>query len=855
MTTPVIQPSFASGELSPSLFARVDLAKFHIGAAKLRNFFVDYRGGVSNRPGTVYVGRCKYSNRITRLIPFQFNQIQTYALEFGDFYMRVIMDGGYVLESTKAITGITQANPAVVTSAGHGYSNGDWVYITAVTGMTQVNDKVYQIAGVTANTFQLQTLSGVNVNSSAYTAYSAGGTVARVFTLTTPYSQYNLDILKFTQSNDVMTLVHPDFAPRDLTRTGHASWTLTTITFASTQAAPTGLAVASSDIVPNTTEYSYKVTAVSAAGEESLPTAAVSVGADSFNLVTMYNTISWLAASGAVYYNVYRAPWVATTSVPSGAIYGFIGSTAGLSLKDNNITADYSITPPANTDPFAGSNYPSTVCYFQQRKWFAGSTANPQTMWATQTALFKNMDASVPIRATDAIVATLVAQQVNNIVSMIPMPGGLIVLTGAGAWQVSGDGNGSPITPVDFTAQAQAYNGASDVPPIITNFDILYVQAKGSIVRDLSYNFYMNIYTGTDMTVLSNHLFLGHEIVDWAFAEEPHKLLWAVRDDGILLCLTFLKEQDVYAWSHCDTFGLYKSVCTISEGNEDAVYFVVKRYINGEWVQMVERLQSRDLSDGVESAWFVDCGLQYPLTYPAAQLTPSDITGTVIFTADTAIFSSGNVGDVIRVGGGIATVTAYTDTTHVTGTFSQDMTNYIEDANGTTRPIPAESGEWSMTTPVTTVTGLDHLEGMTVAIFGDGNVFPSKVVTNGAVTLNHASSNIVVGLPYKAQFQSLYLDVGEPTVQSKRKRIVALTARVQDSRGLWMGPDFDSLVPHKDRSSEPLGEPIQLFTGDQRMIIAPTYNQYGQVCIELRDPLPATILGIIPEVVIGDVTR
>src|SRR5205085_7610965 len=115
----------------------------------------------------------------------------------------------------------------------------------------------------------------------------------------------------------------------------------------------------------------------------------------------------------------------------------------------------------------------------------------------------------------DALSGSLVSFQVNAIKSMVPMPGGLVLLTAKGAWQLTaGSGANATIavTPINATAVPQAYNGASDVFPIIINYDVLYVQAKGSIVRDLSYNLYAQIYTGSDISVLSNHLFFGHQI-------------------------------------------------------------------------------------------------------------------------------------------------------------------------------------------------------------------------------------------------------------------------------------------------------------------------------------------------------
>ncbi len=100
--------------------------------------------------------------------------------------------------------------------------------------------------------------------------------------------------------------------------------------------------------------------------------------------------------------------------------------------------------------------------------------------------------------------------------------------------------------------------------------------------------------------------------------------------------------------------------------------------------------------------------------------------------------------------------------------------------------------------------------------------------------------------------QSLYLDVGEPTIQGKRKNISAMTVRVVDTRGLKMGQTFDDLTEYKDRNLNTIGLPIPLFTGDDRMIIGGGWNEQGQVCIQQDDPLPATILGIIPEIQVGD---
>ena len=248
----------------------------------------------------------------------------------------------------------------------------------------------------------------------------------------------------------------------------------------------------------------------------------------------------------------------------------------------------------------------------------------------------------------------------------------------------------------------------------------------------------------------------------------------------------------------------------------------------------------------------MDCGLANELTYPAATLTAGAVTGTgVTFTASAAIFSAGDVGKILRVGGGIAEITGFNTTTQLIGDFVQDITEIIPNSDDV--PLVAASGDWSLTAEFTSFTGLQHLTGQTVQMLGDGNVFPAQeVAADGSVTFSQPVSKAIVGLGFQAQMQTLYLDTGEPTIQGRRKKISALTTRVHQTRGLKMGSDFDHLTEYKMRTTQLMGQPIALETGDQRIIMNPSWNIYGQICIQQDYPLPATILGVIPEVTVGD---
>ena len=338
---------------------------------------------------------------------------------------------------------------------------------------------------------------------------------------------------------------------------------------------------------------------------------------------------------------------------------GMMSFTAGAATFQ--VSQAQNVTSTAMT---GGVAYPSACCYFQQRAVFGGPNSNPQGIVFSRSGNYANFNASQPIRDDDAISLTIASSQVNSVRHLVAV-NDLIVFTNSSAWKLSGQSNsGDVITPSNVVCVPQAYNGCSNVPPIVVSPNILYVQEKGNTVRDLSYNIYANLYSGTDISILSSHLFFGYSIVDWCFAREPWKIVWATRNDGTMLGLTYSKDQDVYAWHHHDTApcvdgsgnsypSTFESVCSISEGQEDVVYCIVRRFLNGAWTRTVERMQSRILGAGdsdITAAWFVDCGLQYSGP-PATTVTGlTHLVGqTVSILADGAVKSQ----QVVPISGAI----------------------------------------------------------------------------------------------------------------------------------------------------------------------------------------------------------
>jgi len=218
----VAQQNFSGGELSQSLAGRFDLGVYYNGASWLQNFIATVQGMARFRSGTKFVWNTR-DNAEAFLVPFEYNTEQAYILEFTNLRMRIIKDGGLVTEAGVAITAITNAMPAVVTAVAHGYSNGDRVIISGVTGMLEANNREYIVANVTTDTFELQ-----GINSTGWGVYLAGGTTARIVEVVTPYTTADLLKIDYAQTNDTMYIAHPGYAPQKLTRTSHTAWTLGT---------------------------------------------------------------------------------------------------------------------------------------------------------------------------------------------------------------------------------------------------------------------------------------------------------------------------------------------------------------------------------------------------------------------------------------------------------------------------------------------------------------------------------------------------------------------------------------------------------------------------------------------------
>lgn len=873
--------TFAAGEIAPALYGRTDLTKFHQSAALIRNMFVDYKGGVSSRPGTQFIGN-PGSPGFCRLIPFQFSTSinQSYILVFSEGFIRFIRNTGAPYYPNGADSGfiLSGGSPYVIPTPylASELRALDYLQITDRVVLTHRNHPP----------MRLSRLADTN------------------WTLT--------PILTGQSPLPAPEIVNISISP---------------------------LPANSTD--PQKTRYIYGVTAVDVDGNESSNIPTISSNPPGIDIGATQGTVTvfWNQVAGAQFYKVYKGiPCSGDVYPDRTSQLGFVGFSYGTIFTDGNIVPDFTLTPPLFNDPFAGgqvigfsitsssSNWPvggttvtisgdgsgaaafpvldnniaggvgaikglyifqrgsgyttatitalgggsSFVCtlslspmtginpavvsLIDQRLVYASTTNKPLTLFGSRPNAFNDFRVTNPVVDSDSFEFTIASRQANSITWLEPMPGGLVIGTDARILQLTG-GSSSPNNPAAITPTAavivpQSSYGGRMIDPIVIDYDILYVQSEDSIIRALSYSFYVNIYTGTDITAFSSHLFSANSIVNWAYQDSPHKVIWTLLDGGTLLSLTFFKAQEIVAWARHDTNGFVEDLCVVREGNVNAIYLSVVR--NGQ--RCIERLCERYFY-AIDDAWCLDAALSTVANYPTQAITldgtgPGIVHGAVA----TPLFTGADFGKTFRFGSAKGVVQSVDSPIQITISF------FGEPYTPTITSIPG--GFWRLDSNVSTVSGLGHIEGQSVMALVDGVPQGPFTVSSGSITLTTPGSSVVVGLPYVAQLQTNYLDVGgEQTIQGRRKKLAAVTLRVKDSARVRYGTQFDRLQEFVQGASST--DPVEywpfiippavgLSFGDIRQVIDPIFNRTGSVCIQQDQPLPLTVLAAIPEIVPGD---
>lgn len=859
----IIERSLAGGEISPSLQARTDTTKYSTGLRTCRNTVVRKGGGTQNRAGTELIDDLP---GLSRLVNFG----DTYLLAFYTNGICVYQNGARVTKNF-FVDGITTASPCVVTydDLGVNPTEGARITMDGISGAmgNHLNDVAFTVYNLdtVAKTFQLKYVfgsPGTVVNSSAFGTYVSGGTIRQRFTITTTFGADFILTFKYAESQGVMTLTHPSYAVYELTSASSTSWTLDSQ--AGTDWGPrAGVpATVSASGGGGVGQQNYLVSAI-VNGEEGFARRGFGPNITGGN----NSDVAFSAVTGASTYFIYKA-------ITNGEVYGYIGTTTGSPFRDAGLSPNFSIPGRGNVtvvdprDPSANSNYPSCVGHYQQRRWFGGSTDNPQTARGSHIGFPKNFEITFPTQDDDAISFTVSSQKPQLIRHFLGL-GKLLLFASNGLWSVDGDSSGA-ILPTAINLKQHGYAGcASNPSPLVAQSTALFVHARASSIFDIAFDFQVDGYRGNDLTVFARHLFDGNTIYDWAFQELPESIIW-VRSKQGLLGLTYLREHQIFAWHRHDTltgtnpyvndgvssFGGYAGIVTMPESDIDATYIAV--YRGGSW--LLERMHTRYVSDIVDAV-FMDSSLTYDgRNEGATTMTMSGGTTwaydeLLTLTASASYFASTDIGNAVHITGADGsvirfTINGYTSATVVTGHAHMTVPAGMRSVAFT---------DWARA--VDEVTGLWHLEGQDVSVFADGYVVASPfnesyetiTVASGAITLPRPYAVIHVGLPYISDLETLDIDTDQgESLADKKKMVGKVTLYVEDSRGIWVGgalPDdstpLEGLTELKIRNDESYDDPVALTTGTVDVLIRPEWNSSGRIGIRQVDPVPLSVLAIV----------
>jgi len=633
------------------------------------------------------------------------------------------------------------------------------------------------------------------------------------FEISTPYLTAELFDIKFAQSADVMYITHPSHETKKLSRTGHTSWTLTTVDFTNGPYLDTNT---------STTTITASAQTVGT-GRTFTASASTFVSSDVDRLIR------------------FRDGHAKVTGFTSATVV-----TVQILVDTGSATAstDWSLGAFSDT-----TGYPSSVTFFEQRLVFAGTLNNPQTIYFSKSGDYENMDANIggTVADDDAIVYTIASNQVNAIRFLSPTRT-LIIGTAGGEFAVYGGGDNDAITPTNIIIKKQSNYGGANVDAVPVANATLFLQRAKRKIRELAYNFDVDGYVAPDLTILAEHITEGG-VTQMAYQEEPLSIIYAVREDGELVALTYQRDQQVVAWHRHifgGAFGSDKAVCESvavipTDLDEYEVYVIIKRTINGATKRYVEVLNTFDFTETDNTTFnFLDSQLNYDGVSSTLNGDISNSATTVVVADGTNFSSSGK----IQINNEIISYTGKS-TNNLTGcTRGQNLTTAAAHTSGDTVDQVVE-----------TLSGLTHLEGQTVSILADGATHPTKTVSSGAISLDRAAKKVKVGLSYTSVLQTMRIDAGSQngTSQGKTKRIYEVTVRLFETVGVEIGPDLNNLerIPFRS-SANPMDQGISPFTGDKEVEFRGNYETDGFIFVRQTQPLPLTILSLYPRLVTND---
>ena len=668
-------PSFVAGELSPRLYGRMDLAFTRVGARVLLGMVPLVHGPVERAPGSRFVAQAKAAAVRGRLVPFTFNQEQTYVIELGATVARFFRDKGQIL------------------SGGSPYE------------------------------------------------------------LTTPWTAAQLSELQWTQSADVLTVTSPDTATQDMTRTDHDAWTIADFAFRDGPYLAENTTATTLD--PSGTSGSVTVTASGVAGIN---------GGRGFLATDVGRLIGW--NDGTNWY------WMTITAVNST-------TEAVATIEDGATMGGHAATTTWRLGLYSDTTgWPRCVVYHEERLWFAGARDYPNRIDGSAIADFNNF---TPGADDDAAIALTIAG--NEVAAVRWLASATVLLAGTlgPVYRIGSDSLNTPLTPSNVQAKvATAVPSAAQLPVLAWDAVLFQDRTRQRLMRVAADDAVEGRIVAEEASLRFEHL-LQRGIGEMAFQAQPYSALWMARDDGALVGFTYRPDQEMFAGHRhtiAGTDAAIESVAVIAGAAGDELWRLVSRTIGGATARHIEVTEDRFLDqDDQEDAWFVQAGLELDQrSFPAATLTLEAASGAAVLATATGSYSftSADSGKQIAVKGADGEIAALATITGVLGGSEIRLS-----APMAFPALVLDAGAWELRTLASSVSGLDHLEGETVAIWAEGAAQTPRVVSGGAVALNPPAARAIIGLPYTSELEPMTIEAGgeQGVSLGDKRRVVGLAAR------------------------------------------------------------------------------
>lgn len=932
-TSFLLQSNFARGEVSPYLFGRVDLAAYASGLRTLRNAFVRPEGPVSNRPGFGYIGSAlTVTSKASVMLPFVFSATQSYVIEIGALTAQVFSNGAIVngatfltpwsasdlpklrySQSTDTLTvthssyppyEIKRTSASSFTCLPAVYINGPFlpqntdgttfVYASAVSGtVTLTSTAPIFNANHVGALMQLtqQDLSQIPPWEPNKIISKASGGVASILGLIRRSNLKNykcvgipptglgaLDIATGTVAPSHSQGTQPDGdagAQPNFANAAGVNW----------QYQDSGFGVVLITAYTSSTQVTGVVQPNYVGGPGLLPAPVVggpvaAFGPFSFSGNAATLTFSPLtgitSADPNKFYvtigGVYQAPSTYTINLAATSITFLTAPASGASNVVVKQISQFGQTSYWALGAFSkDQGYPAACTYIPDRLVLAGTTGQPVGLFGSQTSQYHNMGVSSPVVASDAFTVFLNARQLNAISDLIPLSD-LLVGTSNILWRLWPGSTGLALGPAAIKAEAQNWYGENaSCASVLFGDSAIFAEFDGRRLRDLIYQFAYDKFKGDELTLYSRHLIpFGTRFTRLAYKPDvAGQMLFGLRSDGILLCCTYLREQQVTGWARWDTQGTFEDICVVPEGAGFALYAIVNRTVNGQAARYVERLSSREVLSANDYK-FLDCSLTYDGRN--GTVVAMALTGGVTWIAgDTGLLSASQAAgwaqfQATDVGNQIwmydsdfastrtrLLITAYVSAVQVKVQFLDPVTVTRQGSSTVTWAFARSS-----------FTGASQLAGLpavaladaTVVGIGTTDIVPNgqvKVSLTGGITLPSPAAVVQVGLPYLFDFETLSLNqAGQETIRERAKTNPVIHLDCTETRNFLAGVKFTDMYPSKQRAYESYTTPTSLQEGVVWTRVPATLDSEAHTCIRQNMPLPITIRMHIPKVLIAE---